>query len=251
MTEAEWLTSTDPHELLGFVQDRAGERPLRLFACACCRHAWPRLCDERSLRAVEAAERYADGLAGTADLWALYVPALNAFHEATAEWAKVRRAWSRPLLGIPPQWNAFMMARRAAWMAVVSGQEGASLAARAATHLSDSSYLNSAVEARRERARQAAWLRDLFGNPFRPSRLDPAWVRWHDDCVGHIARGIYQEQAFDRLPILADALLDAGCDDDRLLAHCREPAGHVRGCWALDLLLGLRGPRPHGAVCGR
>src|SRR5262245_53575541 len=79
-------------------------------------------------------------------------------------------------------------------------------------------------------------LREIFGNPFRPVAFDPAW---HTSDVLLLARGIYDEHAFDRLPILADALQDAGCDCDDLLTHLRETAApHVRGCWALDLVLG-------------
>jgi hypothetical protein len=85
-------------------------------------------------------------------------------------------------------------------------------------------------------AEQIALLRDLFGNPFRPVALEPAWLT--SDVLA-LARGIYEEKAFDRMPILADALQDAGCDNDTVLAHCRGTAPtHVRGCWVLDLVLG-------------
>jgi hypothetical protein len=83
---------------------------------------------------------------------------------------------------------------------------------------------------------QPALLRDIFGNPFRPVALDPAWVT--SDVLA-LARGIYEERAFDRMPILADALQDAGCTNEDVLNHCRDAnATHVRGCWVVDLLLG-------------
>jgi hypothetical protein len=78
-------------------------------------------------------------------------------------------------------------------------------------------------------------LRDVFGNPFRPVSVDP---RWLTSTVVTLAEGIYQERAFDRLPILADALQDAGCEDTELLGHCRGPGPHARGCWVVDLLTG-------------
>ena len=85
-------------------------------------------------------------------------------------------------------------------------------------------------------ARQAVLLRDIFGNPYRPAALDPAWLTAD---VRALAQGIYDERAFDRMPILADALQDAGCDNDAILTHCRDAAQvHVRGCWVVDLLLG-------------
>jgi len=78
-------------------------------------------------------------------------------------------------------------------------------------------------------------LRDIFGNPFHPLSFNPSW---QTTTVQQLADAIYQEKAFDRLPILADALEDAGCDSTDLLNHLRQPGEHVRGCWALDLVLG-------------
>ena len=78
-------------------------------------------------------------------------------------------------------------------------------------------------------------IRDIFGNPFRPVTFDP---RWQSETVVALATGIYAERAFDRMPILADALEDAGCDHADILAHCRGDGPHVRGCWVVDLVLG-------------
>jgi hypothetical protein len=73
-------------------------------------------------------------------------------------------------------------------------------------------------------------LRDIFGNPFRPVTLDP---RWLSSTVLDLARTIYDERVFERLPILADALMDAGCDSEEVINHCRSEGSHVRGCWWL------------------
>jgi hypothetical protein len=81
-------------------------------------------------------------------------------------------------------------------------------------------------------------LRDLFGNPLRPIQIDPAWLRWRDGTAVHIAQSIYDERRLQDLPILADALEEAGCTDPDILGHCRGPGEHVRGCWAVDLILG-------------
>jgi hypothetical protein len=78
-------------------------------------------------------------------------------------------------------------------------------------------------------------IREVFGNPFRRIRVNPAWLT---STVTELARGIYEEGAFDRLPILADALQDAGCEDADILDHCRSAGPHVRGCWVVDLVLG-------------
>jgi hypothetical protein len=82
---------------------------------------------------------------------------------------------------------------------------------------------------------KAILIRDIFGNPFRPVTLDPAWRTANAVAL---AQAIYDERAFERMPILGDALEDAGCDNDDILNHCREPGEHVRGCWVVDLLLG-------------
>lgn len=77
--------------------------------------------------------------------------------------------------------------------------------------------------------------RCVFGNPFRPVELDR---RWLTSTVVALSRSVYADRAFDRLPILADALQDAGCDSDSVLSHCRGDGPHTRGCWVVDLLLG-------------
>ncbi len=79
------------------------------------------------------------------------------------------------------------------------------------------------------------YIRDVFGNPFRPVVADPAWLT---PTTVAIATAIYADRAFDRMPILADALEEAGCVNADVLLHCRGGGPHVRGCWVVDLLLG-------------
>jgi hypothetical protein len=98
----------------------------------------------------------------------------------------------------------------------------------------------------------AGLLRELFGPlPFRPVRIDPRWLAWQDGTVGRLARSIYAEDRFEHLPVLADALEDAGCADADLLSHCRSRGGHTRGCWAVDLVLGHRAGAARVRVEGR
>jgi hypothetical protein len=88
-------------------------------------------------------------------------------------------------------------------------------------------------------AASACLLRDLIGNPFRPvPTIDPAWLAWNGGAVRKMAQAIYDGRRFADLPVLADALEDAGCADAAILGHCRGPGVHVRGCWVVDLLLG-------------
>ncbi len=76
---------------------------------------------------------------------------------------------------------------------------------------------------------------DSFGNPFRPVACSPSL---RTDTTMSLARGLYESREFRAMPILADALQDAGCDNDEILNHCRDAnATHVRGCWVLDLVL--------------
>jgi len=90
-----------------------------------------------------------------------------------------------------------------------------------------------------EQGWQAMVLRCLFGNPFHAHpTINASILTWNDRTIPHLAEEIYQERAFDRLPILADALEEAGCTNAEILAHCRQPGPHVRGCWVVDLLLG-------------
>jgi hypothetical protein len=85
---------------------------------------------------------------------------------------------------------------------------------------------------------QCHFLRDVVGNPFRFVYLEPNWLQWCNEAVRRLARDIYDERRFGELPVLGDALEEAGCDVPEVLAHCRAPGPHVLGCWALDLALG-------------
>jgi hypothetical protein len=85
----------------------------------------------------------------------------------------------------------------------------------------------------------ASLLRDIFGNPFHSQATLPlTLLAWNDRTVPRLAQSIYDKRNFALLPILADALEDASCTDRAILDHCRGPGPHVRGCWAVDLLLG-------------
>jgi hypothetical protein len=87
-------------------------------------------------------------------------------------------------------------------------------------------------------AAQTALLRDIFGNPFRLVIFDPAWLTWHDGLLVSMARQMYDSRDFSDMPILADALEEAGCSNADILGHLRGPGPHVRGCWAIDWCLG-------------
>ena len=213
MTEAEWLAGTEPEKMLAFIRAKASERKLRLFACACCRRIWRLLSDDRSRKAVKTAERFADGLASRQQLRAAraYAADADAFAQGGSYYAPAAHA---------------ACAHAAAARAIDEVREAARCAA---THPATTNT---------EETAQAGLLRDLFDNPFRHVTLNPAWLTWNGGTVVQLAQTIYEERAFDRLLILADALEKAGCDNTDVLAHCRSGGEHVRGCWVVDLLLG-------------
>jgi hypothetical protein len=109
---------------------------------------------------------------------------------------------------------------------------GLQFAAQAIAAGSDEEYWERDVG---ESAAQARIVSDIFGNPFRPVTF---LSEWRNDTVLALARQMYEAREFSAMPILADALQDAGCDCDDVLAHCRGPGPHVRGCWVVDLVLG-------------
>jgi hypothetical protein len=221
MTESEWLACTDPQQILEFVRDRASDRKRRLFTCACCRRVWDALTDQRSRSAVEAAERYADGLAGREEL-AAQAEAAEAPASAVAS-ARAREAVVSP---VPHVTQAALAAAGERADATI----WAAWATSEATRVPD-----------QERRHQCALLRDLV-NPFRPVTPEPAWST---PQVVALAQAAYEQRELPagtldtaRLAVLADALEEAGCDQADLLAHLRGPGPHARGCWAVDLLLG-------------
>jgi hypothetical protein len=112
------------------------------------------------------------------------------------------------------------------------------VACAAAEQAPASEYDKTHAKARRQEVNeQVRLVLDIFGNPFRPVTANAHWLT---STVVTLAEGIYQEKAFDRLPILADALQDAGCSNEDVLNHCLQPGRPTRGCWVIDPLTGRR-----------
>src|SRR5262249_7463128 len=186
LTESGGLTSEDPDPMLAAVGEQASPRALRLFACACCRLIWPLLGDQGSWQAVETAERFADGLADREEM----------SRAGRAAWAAAARATCLP------------EARDAADHAALAA---AFLAVYGTTGLTDH-WTEATIS---EKRNQAALLRDLLGNPFRgPPALDPAWLAGQEGGVRRVAGWVYEGRHFEDLPIVADALEEAGCTDE-------------------------------------
>ncbi len=224
MTEAEWLQSSDPVSMLEFLRGRVSDRKLRLFSVACCQRPYYHAADERHRRAVRLAERMADEAVGEEEWRVVHQAALELWRAA---WAASLAAQQQAPRGTPEVESLVDAdtATGAGWVVLEDAWEAA--------------YEVTAVDWAEKHAdepgHQIALLRDIFGSPFRPVSLDPAW---RTPAVLRLARSIYDGRAFDQLPILADALEEAGCQDQSMLEHLRSPGPHVKGCWPLDLVLG-------------
>jgi hypothetical protein len=214
VTKAEWLACEDPLQMLRSLRGRGSDRKLRLFACACCRLVQGML-TEHHLRAVAVAEQFADGAGSGYELRQARKAARFA-EGATISAPREAAGQAADFTCVEDAWNAAYGALHHAGKAQAGGE----------------SWPHSPP------AGAARLARDLFAPPRQRARVRPEWLVWADGLPVKLAEGAYADRAFDRLPVLADALEEAGCADPELLGHLRSPGPHVRGCWALDLILG-------------
>jgi hypothetical protein len=199
MTEAEWLNCTNPRQMLSFLRKGASDRKLRLAAIACTRRLQHRPFFVRAIQhALDMAEQDADGLAS---------------HEEMATARATAKAVGGAL-GLFADWavSESSSAFHAAWACVCG-------------------VANEKVE---------VWdlIRDIFHYPDSPATFDPAWRTWHQGLLVSMAQKMYDSREFSDMPVLADALEEAACQDQDILGHCRSGGEHVRGCWVIDLVLG-------------
>jgi hypothetical protein len=208
MTESEWLACTHPKPTLDFLKRKASDRKLRLFAVACCRRATWLFRDTHSRDALELIDGFSDGSANNGEFW----PLLNWEAEIGGE-----RGSQLLVMKVPAWWRITMALREVKYEVVTK------LAA---------DLIKKEIS---EEAAQSDLLHDIFGNPFRPIALDPSWL---SSTVVKLAQKIYDDRNFDLMPTLANELEKGGCKDNEILAHCRRPGPHIRGCWVLDAVLG-------------
>ena len=233
MTESDWLSATDLAPMLEFLRDSASDRKLRLFACGCCRRVTHRMPDPRSRHAVEVTERFADGLATADELAAAHRAADAAAADADAG----RRMDSGERAAVAASHPDRMSERGPFLYADLAAHHAASAASEHA-ELAGSNRRERKRNWRREwaaeRAGLATLLRDVFGNPFKPVIFDPSW---RTPTTMALARGVYESRDFSAMPVLADALEEAGCCDAMVLGHLRGEGPRVRGDWVVDLVL--------------
>lgn len=278
MTEQEWLTSEDPQAMLrrlgepGSVSGsdpegrayrrRITDRKLRLFACAAARQVWHLLTDRRSRNAVEVAERFADGLATAEDMKNAHA---DAYYDDVSPEFTSEMAWATCSRGVVQverhllRWfsvSTRLAAEQAALLRDIIGNSWRAVRLpwewKGVTHHSPEAFERLV----REGKLLCPWLtptvlavaRATYDE--RPGRecarckgrgeIRDVSFEINDTCgschgVGRIADGTLDPT---NLLVLADALEDAGCDAGELLGHLRSPGPHVRGCWAVDLVLG-------------
>ncbi len=233
MTETEWKTARHAEALLRFIEPRTSDRKLHYFAIACARRIAPLLPCPDSLHGVDVLERYVEGQCAADELsevrWYVQAAAY------AAEYGKV--PWFHAIEHLPVSLLTELAANPDDAVDSLSDL------------LSSAAYFVDAI------VRPAPWERrsrdwphnstgslflpvplvhEIFGNPFHTVAFRR---HWRTDTVLALARGMYESRDYSAMPVLADALQDAGCEDDEVLSHCREPGPHVRGCWLVDRVL--------------
>jgi hypothetical protein len=244
-----WLTRNDLSYLSGVVSASSTLRQRRLLGCACIRRTWAQLADHRTRELVEVLEAVADYEANREQLKVAVRAAEDAIREVRIRVAK--DVWFSDSV---PAWVAADGDEAEVWTQSAAGGHPEVVRAEAVVQYAQLKgfgslsveqiassvpwrlpyWVTGATEG--ENAARCALVGDIFGNPFRPVAFSPSW---RTDTAVSLARQMYESREFLLMPILADALQDAGCSHPDVLDHCHDPAGaHVRGCWVVDLVLG-------------
>jgi hypothetical protein len=264
MTEAEWLACKEPIAMIEYLRgspvgedrvswarnsheihlpQRGHDRRFRLFSCLCCRRVWDAIPEAVNKAAVVAVEELLEGRMSPVDAWSALCASSTVEH---TDAGRKEGYWIVKYLG-----RGFYKMTAGASSLIIANT---TISMRDADYCLqgknafyccyyDGVFLTPfewpqpmPVAVQSECAHQVAILRDIFGNPFRPVSFDPAW---RTDTAVSLARTMYDSREFGAMLILADALQDAGCEDEQVLNHCRDANQvHVRGCWVCDLVLG-------------
>lgn len=218
--EEQWYSTSSFRRLLNHMrvehnigQTKLGRRKLRLFACGVCRlMVFDQPVPQKYRDMVEAAEAFADDKTSKARL-----------EKFKIDWTELPETPGSLV------WYAADAMNRTVEPSSVRAASGAGASVLA--------VLNQA-KVRGAKQRLCRAVHEIFGNPYRVPALDRSMLRWRDGTLAKLAQTIYEERRFSDLPILADALEDAGCTDADIFSHCRKPGEHMRGCWVVDLMLG-------------
>jgi hypothetical protein len=237
MSEAEWVVCDDLGRMHRLLFDRdASWRKRKLLCCACCRHLWQLLTYPGSRELVELTERYADGLVKYKPVNA----AVQQLYSRLRPLGRSRRQGDRMACATIEIVCAAVFRSDVTQCKSEGLDDVLDQTPAVAVEYSSGWKRKDGREAFRQRLPEqqraiADLVRDIFGNPFRPV---PCSASWRTDTALTLARQMYESRDFGAMPILADALQDAGCGNADTLDHCRGPGPHVRGCWVVDLVLG-------------
>ncbi len=248
MTEDRWRTSTDSKLLFEWLARPAGDRKSQLWFAACGRAIWPLLPGEHSKNAVEWLERHVEGkvnsngrnLSWLAEADVFRFDSMEELREEFPDYYAETVHWIRFVDEMPVE----RLQAIAGWCSVIEQFDARDTLRQAADFAEwclsgysgpEGSYGRN-LPGTRARFLNPNLLRCVFGNPYRPVAFSPSW---RSESAIALARTAYDTRNFTLLPILADALEEAGCDHADILSHCRDPkATHARGCWVVDLVLG-------------
>jgi hypothetical protein len=263
-----WDRSDDPMAMLDAIHGIASERKLRLFSYALCQrlHFTPDSVEDGQVLLARAEQLFdapprprgwalqatEEEIAQDPDTWyrleddvcGRFDLAWSGFLEADStpiEWEgnlaftdAVMDSWAATtILGTLCAEDPWAGAREAAEVAVT-------LALRKAIQSGQPCSAAEAGMVAAARVDVCRVLREVFGQPFRSVAINPDWLAWGDGTVPKLARRVYDDRRFDLLPILANALEEAGCTNEDVLTHCHSPGPHVRGCWVVDAVLGRK-----------
>lgn len=236
---AERWNSAGLQEMVSIAPAGLSPRKFNLFTNWCCQVLRPYLKDRRSIAAAQFADRHVDDRIENASEAQVHLEESRAAVTDLESWAK-----ASPTCAVWRRRRVYVLAAQVAQQAVgddlpnggvLSSSKYTAHALGWANANSANGFDHDAERIRDSQIRlQEGIFREIVGNPFLPIEFDP---RWRTDDVMGIARGIYANRAFTHMPILSDALMDAGCDDEHIIGHCRGKNQHVRGCWLIDLIL--------------
>jgi hypothetical protein len=246
MTEADWLNATTAAEVFAFACSHATERQYRLFLCGLARSVWHLVYYEGSRESVEVAERYVDGAATRGELrgaaWVAEIPTFG--HDFDGTWRRFEpdaipaRILRLVELGVLSEVGPNALDEVVDEIALTHVSVAACVAEYSSCDFTQNNAGNVARMVRRSpRLFPAQIIRCVLGNPHRHATLT---AEWRTEAVVALSRGMYESRDFAAMPVLADALDDAGCDHPDILDHCRSDGPHIRGCWVVDSVLGKR-----------
>ncbi|AMV24735.1 hypothetical protein VT84_10090 [Gemmata sp. SH-PL17] len=232
MTEKQWLKCAEPELMSELLKAKLSERKSRLLACAICRDMGKKIKDERYWKMIDTGELWADEGNQPPEAEEVWETGFNLYDEAQAagDFNTHIAALYTTCCVEPDPLHLFFQPPK-------PEQQGWRRVLKISSEIVDrvlGDGTEGQVQVQKERRTWCCYAREVLGNPFRPITFSPSW---RTSTAVALAAQMYESRDFSAMPILADALQDAGCENTDILNHCRGPGSHVRGCWVVDLVL--------------